>query len=150
MWQKPLRSQSHVYRHTSFGSAALVSCLNWHTGAALCHSCLVHCEQLKAEKWRVFAVPIMQSICVKHHSPYYKTNGNANCYFRVKKSYTLLLWYILFSEVHHYDRWVWRCWRSWPLHCSRSGSQITICKVNLNRITQLGKLRNTPTNLCCS
>ena len=28
----------------------------------------------------------MQSICVKHHSPYYKINGNANCYFRVKKA----------------------------------------------------------------
>lgn len=38
-----------VYRHPSFGSAVLVCCMNWHSGAALRWSCLVQCEQ---QRWR--------------------------------------------------------------------------------------------------
>lgn len=98
-----------MYRHTPFGSAAPVSCLNWHTGASLRRCSLVQCEQTKAEKWRAFAVPIMQGLCVKRAidttHPITRQNGYENCYFRVKRKVTQCCFKILFSEVLHYFSW---------------------------------------------
>ena len=39
--------------------------MKWQADAALCGSCLVQCEQTKAENWLAFAADIMQSLCMK-------------------------------------------------------------------------------------
>ena len=54
-----------MFHHASSGSTAPACFMNWHTGAALCRSFFVLCEQTKAGHWQISALEIIRCLCLK-------------------------------------------------------------------------------------